>query len=392
MLDPVPTPRELLERFRRSRRALVLAAVAVALVVATVADVPDRLSALAPSYVPAEPTARPSPTATVGAGGLSNLTTSVNEQLDRCTPGRAQLARCGQAPPLGRGTWLGTPGGAPVSLDDLRGSVVLVEIFSASCIACRRAARYLTAWQTRYGDAGLRVVGVHSPQFSFETDEQQLAGTLDELGITFPVLQDEGFATLTDYRTRVVPASYLVDAGGTVRAISFGEGGHRRVERQVRALLEERDPRADLPGPVGTLDDGQDAEPGTTPQIDLADAKGRRVDGESDAAVGDDTRFRLPAAQPEGTFSLGGVWRTRTEQLTPRAGAVARVAYRGRAAYQLVSGDGTLTVTTSAGLTRRVQVRGRARLLPVHTSRTSSPETLTIRYEGDLEVYAFSFG
>lgn len=391
--------RSLLGRLVGSPRALGVAAVVAVLVVAALLDVPGRLSRLAPAEpaarstatAPATPTAAP---ASEEPGRLSNLTNADNRDLDRCTPGSDALADCGPAPALGEGTWLNSPDGQAVTLESLRGSVVVVDFFSGSCINCRRAARYLNAWQSHYFSSGLRVVGVHSPELEFEKDDRQLARTLRDLAISFPVLQDVGFATLTDYRSQVLPSTYLVDAAGTVRAISFGEAGATRTESLIRDLLVERGGAGstELPDPIGQLDDGEDVEPGTTPQINLGESRGRRFDSESDSVVGDDTRFRLPASQPEGTFSFGGRWTVGAESSKPVDTAVARVAYRGRAAYQLVAGTGTLTVTTSSGLTRSVRVRGGPRLRQIHVGAGFGPETLTVRYEGDLQVYAFSFG
>ena len=140
-------------------------------------------------------------------------------------------------------------------------------------------------------------------------------------------------------------------------------------------------------------DDGEDPEPGTTGQIDLADSRGTRVDSESDTVVGDDTRFRLPStSQPDGTFSLGGLWTVDPDGSVPRTGAEARVAYRGRTALQLVGGDGTLTVTTSEGTTRTVRIDGPPDLVAIAAADDTGTRTLTVRYEGDLRVYAFSFG
>ncbi|KAA1378191.1 redoxin domain-containing protein [Aeromicrobium fastidiosum] len=386
--------RQALRQVLGSRRALGISAALALLVVAALVDVPGRLAAVAPSD-PA-PSASPSPspisTGTADRGRLSNLTNADNQQLDQCPPGSTTLARCGTAPPLGPGAWLNTPGGTPVSLDDLRGSVVLVDFFSSSCINCRRASRYLNEWQQTYGDAGLRIVGVHSAEFAFEKDDRQLARTLDQLAVTFPVLQDQSFATLTDYRAQVLPSTYLVDATGTVRAISIGEGGAVGTEELIRRLLVEGDPAVDLPDRVGGLDDGEDPGADTTPQINLGASDGRRVDGESDTVIGDDTRFRLPPSQPEGTFSFGGLWTVGSESSSPRNSAVARVSYRGRSAYQLVAGDGTLVVTTSDGLTRQIVVDGPPQLLQLHVSDLFARETLTVRYEGELQVYAFSFG
>jgi thiol-disulfide isomerase/thioredoxin len=385
------TARELLRRLRGSRRAMTVAAAVAALVVAAALDVPARLGTLAPAEPQASARPTPSATATAPSGRFIGLSDAQNRQLDRCTPGETALASCGDAPALGAGTWFNTPDGAAVDLRDLRGSVVLVDFFSGSCVGCRRLGRYLNAWQSAYGASGLRVVGVHSPQHDFERDDRQVARTLDRLGITFPVLQDQGFATLTAYRTQVLPSTYLVDDRGTVRAVTLGEGGAARIEKQLRTLLRQRAGGAELPPAVGAID-GADTPIGTTTPIDLGRSDGRRYDTNSDTVVGDDTRFRLPPSQPEGTFSLGGLWTVDPDGSVPKASAEARVAYRGRTALQLVGGHGTLTVTTSEGTTRTVRIDGPPDLVAIAAADETGTRTLTVRYDGDLRVYAFSFG
>lgn len=380
--------RALMSRLRRSPRALLVMAVLAVLLAAAVLDVPGRLGDLAPADSPAAK-ATPTPTVTTDPGRLINLKNAENEGLDRCTPGSAVLAKCGPAPALGDGTWLG---GYPTRIEDLQGSVALVDFFSGSCINCRRDARYLNAWQKLYGPSGLRIIGIHTPEFDFEKDVGQLSRTLKSLSIGFPVLQDQAFATLTDYRSQVLPSKYLVDRSGTVRAITFGEGGYFRIEAQIRKLLTEGRPGATLPDPLKELDDGEDVEPGTTGQINLGESRGRRYDNESDTVVGLDTRFRLPRDQPQGTFSFGGLWRVGSQDASPREAAVARVSFRGRRAYQLVSGTGVLVVTSSDGTVRRIEVDGGPDLRQISSRDQFGPETLTVRYEGDLQVYAFSFG
>lgn len=383
--------RELLRRLRGSPRALAAAAIVAALVVATVLDVPARLGDLAPAEPTASARPTPSTTATPPSGRFIGLSDAENRLLDRCKPGDAELSRCGQAPALGAGTWFNTPDGAAVDLRDLRGSVVLVDFFSGSCVSCRRFGRYLKAWQDRYGQAGLRVVGVHSPEHDFERVDRQVARTVDRLGITYPVLQDRGFETLTAYRTQVLPSTYLVDSRGTVRAVTLGDGGAARIEKQLRTLLRQRDGGADLPSAVGALD-GADTPVGTTAPINFGRSEGRRYDTNSDTVVGDDTRFRLPPTQPDGTFSLGGLWAIDPDGSVPKVGAEARVTYQGRTALQLVGGDGMLTVTTSEGTTRTIRIDGPPDLVAIAAADDPGPRTLTVRYEGDLDVYAFSFG
>ena len=381
--------RDLVGRLRRSRRALAVLAVVVVLAAAALLDVPGRVSALAPPDAP--PTARPSapPAPTPDPGVLLPATDGRSAALDRCTPGSAVLAQCGPAPELGGRTWVGS---APVSLDDLRGSVIVVGFFSASCLSCRRDARYLSAWQDVYRDAGLQVVGVHSPRFDFEQDVDRLADTVRDVPITYPVLNDPSSATLAPYRSDVLPSTYLIDRDGVVRAIALGEGGHFRIEAQIRKLLAEDRQDMQLPPALGDLEDGEDAAPGTTTQIDLVESRGRRYDEESDTVTRDGARFRLPSTQPEGTFSFGGPWQISTRGAVPGPTGVARVSFRARTAYQLVSGTGSLVVTSSDAMVRRIRVDGGPDLHKIHVSDSTAQEVLTVRYEGDLRVYAFAFG
>ena len=380
--------RELLTRLRASPRALGALAVVAVLVAAAALDVPGRLGALAPSDTPTATPSTPTPAATTAPRALLAPTDGDNAQLDRCTPGSAVLAQCGPAPELGRGTWVNSP---RLGLDDLRGSVVLVDFFSGSCLACQRDLKYVKAWQASYADAGLRVVGVHSPRFEFEQSAAQLRRTLDDLSITFPVMEDDASATLASYRSDQVPSAYLIDRSGTVRAITLGEGGPFRIEGQIRKLLVEDRSDITLPEPV-RVTDVQETVPGTTTQIDLVDARGARYDQETDTVTQDGTRFRLPPTQPDGTFSFGGPWTFEGRTAVPGAGAQTRVGFRATTAFQLVGGRGVLTITRSDGTERRIAVDGVPNLYALYASDTFGAETLTVRYEGDLQVYAFSFG
>jgi cytochrome c biogenesis protein CcdA/thiol-disulfide isomerase/thioredoxin len=135
---------------------------------------------------------------------------------------------------IGIETWLNSP---PLTLDKLRGKVVLIDFWTYSCINCIRTLPYLTRWYDTYKDKGLVIVGVHTPEFEFEKDPQNVEAAIKRYGIHYPVALDNQYATWNHYNNIYWPAHYLIDQTGIVRMVHFGEGGYLETENAIRALL-----------------------------------------------------------------------------------------------------------------------------------------------------------
>lgn len=129
--------------------------------------------------------------------------------------------------------------GGPLTRDSLRGKVVLIDFWTFDCINCRRALPYVRAWDRRYRDQGLVVIGVHAPEFAHERKAENVQRALRELGIEFPVAQDNDFALWKAFGNRYWPAHYFIDAQGRIRWHHFGEGAYEESERVIRQLLDE---------------------------------------------------------------------------------------------------------------------------------------------------------
>ncbi|MCA1710962.1 MAG: redoxin family protein [Actinobacteria bacterium] len=127
----------------------------------------------------------------------------------------------------------------PLTLAGKRGSVVLVDFWTYTCINCRRTFPFLRALQKTYGGKDFTVLGVHSPEFAFERDHGNVARAVRELGVTWPVAEDPDMATWDAFRNQYWPADYLVDRSGRIRYVHYGEGGDADIEKAVRALLDE---------------------------------------------------------------------------------------------------------------------------------------------------------
>ncbi len=135
--------------------------------------------------------------------------------------------------------WFNTPGDRPLSLRQLRGRVVLIDFWTYTCINCIRTLPYVTAWDRRYRDKGLTVIGVHTPEFPFEREAGNVADAIDQNGIEYPVVQDNEYGTWEAWGNRYWPAKYLIDTKGRVRFAHFGEGEYGKTEAAIRELLAE---------------------------------------------------------------------------------------------------------------------------------------------------------
>lgn len=136
-------------------------------------------------------------------------------------------------------TWIN---GGPLTMEELRGQVVLIDFWTYTCINCIRTIPFLKQWNSRYSDDGLVIVGVHSPEFEFEKDYDNVVEATQNEAIAWTIAQDNDFVTWRGYNNRFWPAKYLIDKDGVVRYKHFGEGGYAETEGLIRELLAETDP------------------------------------------------------------------------------------------------------------------------------------------------------
>lgn len=128
----------------------------------------------------------------------------------------------------------------PVTLGDLRGKVVLVDFWTYSCINCIRTIPYLNAWHEKYADDGLVILGVHTPEFEFEKDYNNVKAAVEKFEIQYPVAQDNDKGTWKAYENRYWPRKYIVDNEGYIRYDHIGEGAYSETEKVIQSLLSER--------------------------------------------------------------------------------------------------------------------------------------------------------
>jgi thiol-disulfide isomerase/thioredoxin len=150
---------------------------------------------------------------------------------------RSLLTDDGPMPGFNGGVaWLNS---APVSSQSLRGKVVLVNFWTYTCINSLRALPYVKGWAAKYQKSGLVVIGVHTPEFSFEKQQTNVAEALGDLHITYPVVMDSNYRIWQNFNNQYWPAFYIIDAKGQIRYEHFGEGAYGDSERVIQELLKE---------------------------------------------------------------------------------------------------------------------------------------------------------
>jgi cytochrome c biogenesis protein CcdA/thiol-disulfide isomerase/thioredoxin len=325
-----------------------------------------------------------------GGGGEGTIA-----QAAATEPEGEGLPVLGRAPEI-RGTqrWFNTTGGRPLTLGALRGKVVMIDFWTYSCINCIRTLPYLKAWDRRYRDAGLTIVGVHAPEFPFERDPDNVDRAIRQNGIEYPVAQDNDFATWTAYGNQFWPAKYLIDARGRVRYAHFGEGDYEESEQAIRALLDEAG-RDQLGGQVAARTES--AAAGATPETYLGAERaerfvtGRFGEGTQAFRFGDSQAARLPVHH----LAFDGRWMIRGQSAEP-AGEDGRLHLRFAARkvfLVLGSRDGSRSVDVALDGRAYRTVRVRAhRLYELVRLRRPGVHLLTLSVPRRVEGYAFTFG
>lgn len=179
----------------------------------------------------------------ISAGSTGRLEQALLSGIGRGAPMNAaptDLANLpveGQLPGFtGATTWINSP---PLTPQQLRGKVVVVDFWTYSCINCLRALPYVRAWAEKYKDQGLVVIGVHTPEFAFEKSEANVRDAVRRLGVDYPVAMDNDFAIWRAFKNQYWPAHYFIDAQGRIRHHHFGEGDYEGSERVIQQLLKE---------------------------------------------------------------------------------------------------------------------------------------------------------
>ena len=264
----------------------------------------------------------------VGALAIAAAIALAVAPMVRARVGRPAVTASGVSQPersllTGR-QWLNTP---PLRAQDLRGKVVLVNFWTYSCINSLRALPYVRAWAAKYKDQGLVVIGVHTPEFGFEKDVDNVRRANAALGVTYPVTLDSDYATWQAFGNEAWPAFYFIDANGHVRRRVLGEGGYDQSERLIQRLLSEAHGAAGDSAITPVVGVGPEAAPDLrdlrSEETYVGYAKASNFVSAKDVGQDVDRLYTAARALGLGQWSLAGHWTVGAEFATLNAAAGA---------------------------------------------------------------------
>ncbi len=315
----------------------------------------------------------------------------------------SSLPKLGPAPQFtGTEQWFNTPGGRPLSLAELRGHVVLVDFWTYTCINCLRTLPFLKGLYAAYHRYGLEIVGVETPEFTFEQDAGNVAQAVRSDGLRYPIVQDNQYGTWNAYSNQYWPAEYLIDAHGQVRHTQFGEGDYRGSEAAVRSLLREAGART-LPHPITATAVIPSAKL-ATPETYLNNQRAQGFDVPLRAGTHSYAGLAHPTLNE---FALRGTWDVGSQSSTPRsAGSAIQARFQAARVYLVLTSAGNVPrrvqvlldgkpITNSSGgadvHSSYLTVRGQ-RLYSLVSRPSAEQHDLEVRVPPGVSAYSFTFG
>ena len=266
---------------------------------------------------------------------LSNLRGNTNSTLNlpnQTSSDQASLLNTNQPEVelTGITNWLNSP---PLTLSQLKGKVVLIDFWTYTCINCIRTLPHIESWYQQFKDKGFVVIGVHTPEFEFEHNTANVAAAIKQYGITYPVAQDNNYATWNAYNNQYWPAEYLIDAKGVIRRVNFGEGDYENMQQAIVELLKEAG--QNVSGVKTTMPDETPVEQ-TSPETYVGSARMQYEYPDGVVGQGDQT-FKLYDDLPVNSFSFGGEWQVDSESSTTVSSSEIEYNFTGNEVYLVMN-------------------------------------------------------
>jgi cytochrome c biogenesis protein CcdA/thiol-disulfide isomerase/thioredoxin len=228
----------------------------------------------------------------------------------------------------GATAWINSP---PLTLASLRGKVVLVDFWTYSCINCLRTLPYIKAWNEKYKDSGLVIIGVHTPEFPFEKNESNVREAVKDLGVLYPVPMDNDYKIWQSFNNEYWPADYFIDATGNVRFHHFGEGAYEESEQWIRTLLKEAN-HAPIPATMAKVaasgtEAAPDADDVQSPETYIGYARAENFASPGGFHQNDAQVYKTPDGLKLNQWALNGNWKDE-DQLATSVAADAGISFR----------------------------------------------------------------
>ncbi|MEO8637593.1 MAG: redoxin family protein [Candidatus Taylorbacteria bacterium] len=292
-------------------------------------------------------------------------------------------------------------GGKPITLTELRGKkVVLLDIWTYSCINCQRTLPFIEEWYDKYKDQGLEIIGLHTPEFSFEKVEDNVTEAVKKLGIIYPVVLDNDFSTWKAYGNQYWPRKYLIDIDGYIVYDHIGEGGYEETEMAIRSALLERANRLgvnmDVVPSEGSAKEStaiSDLHKVGSPETYFGSERNQYLANGTQGRVGLQT-LSIPSIVNANTLYLSGTWNFTPEFAENESEAKIIFKYSAKNVYMVAGSDTGVDVEIflDGVLSKTILIKG-VELYTLFEGSDYGVHTLEIRIKKSrLKAFTFTFG
>jgi thiol-disulfide isomerase/thioredoxin len=279
--------------------------------------------------------------------------------------------------------------------------VILIDFWTYSCINCQRTTPYLNAWHQKYSDNGLVILGVHTPEFEFEKDYDNVQAAVDRFDIKYPVILDNDFSTWRAYKNRYWPRKYLIDIDGYIVYDHIGEGGYEATEKKIQELLEERMEALGMAGSIDKdISDPSNVEvPSSagprTPEIYFGSLRNERLGNGTPGKSGEQS-FVKPAEFSQDFVYLEGDWDI-TNEYAQNLSADAKIIirYQAEKVFMVAESDsGTdAKIFKDGALLKNIDVETSSLYRLIEDPNNFGQHLLEIEIKDPgLRAYTFTFG
>jgi len=314
-----------------------------------------------------------------------------SEAVEKGTPANSEsmlYPKQGLAPELASDSrWINSE---PLTIEELRGKVILVDFWTYSCINCQRTFPYLRQWWEKYRDDGLVIVGVHAPEFEFEKDYDNVLRAANDFGLKYPIVQDNDFKTWRAYNNRYWPAKYLIDKDGFIRFTHFGEGSYDETEKVIQLLLGEAGTKVD-----SKIDNPNYDNHAKTPETYVGFYRIDRIASPEAAKLNELISFSAPKKLPKNNLAFEGEWYVAGEYANPKSGSNLFLNFNAQKVFLVMNPkteSSEMNVYLDGEFVKKVTVDSDQLYTLVELEQ---PGTHILKLEfldDNTEVYAFTFG
>ncbi|MFI5412812.1 MAG: redoxin domain-containing protein [Candidatus Micrarchaeales archaeon] len=316
----------------------------------------------------------------------------------------ANLKNYGPAPNVqGITAWINSQ---PLNISQLKGKVVIVDFWTYSCINCIRSIPHLNAWYNEYGNDGLVIIGVSTPEFQFEHNLTNVQNAVKQFGIKYPVALDNNYGTWDAYGNEYWPADYVIDKNGNVRYYSFGEGDYNQTEYVIRELLANAN--YTIPANTTNVPLGVNFSGISTPELYLGYARERAPIGNAEGFVPNQTvDYNTTAISTNNTAYFSGSWYNSPDSMIAVNNSKLFLIYKANKVNIVASGTGnTITIKIDGNALsqsdlgsdtqlingKAVAVVNASRLYNIVAAPTYGWHELEIDAQPGFKIYTFTFG